>query len=325
MRVELFTTSSALPPLIEGNPFHSAWMFSLIEEHTEARPLMLVAYDDEEGELGHLLAVRNRELRLFPPGLHTWYSIYGEGVYSQKCESKQEIFDLLLKKLYTLFDFTHTMIEVRNLGNQSFAYETLSKMNFFPRRDIRVYLSLHSNHHTKRISRTYRTYIRKAQSRGVTFSLATDPEEIVSVLKLLRLYYISKIKRHLPPLPYLKALLIDDGGKLSSRARMFVVRYKGRPIGCSICLYEQGRAHLAYSFGQRKSHPLLYPGIMAVWAAITDAHSRGIDHFEFLELSGTGSGYRNFILNFGGKQISTYHWQHYKWGWINKFMRQIYV
>lgn len=318
MRVELFTTSSALPSLIEGNPFHSAWMFRLIEQHTEARPLMLAAYDDE-GEQGHLLAVKNRELRLLPPGIHTWYSIYGEGVYSPRCTNRQEIFALLLKKLYTLFDFTHTMIEVRNLSNQSFAYGALSGMNFFPRRSIRVYLSLHGNQHTKRLARTYRTYIRKAQSRGVTFGEATDAQEIASALGMLRLYYISKIKRHLPPASYLKALLAEE------RARMFVVRYKGRPIGCSICLYESGRAHLAYSFGLRKSHPLLYPGIMAVWAAITDAHSRGIDHFEFLELDTAGKGYRNFILNFGGKQISTYHWQHYKWGWINKIMRRIYV
>jgi hypothetical protein len=67
---------------------------------------------------------------------------------------------------------------------------------------------------------------------------------------------------------------------------------------------------------------------MSVWAAIEDAHKRGIPHFEFA-VSGAplrnNTGFRNFILNFGGKQVSTIRWYRYRWMWINKILRKIYV
>jgi hypothetical protein len=73
---------------------------------------------------------------------------------------------------------------------------------------------------------------------------------------------------------------------------------------------------------------LLYPGIMAIWAAITDAHSNGYAHFEFLEARALPRIKRKFfatLLNYGGKQVGTLRWQHFRWNWINKILRRIYV
>lgn len=325
MKTEVFTTASALPPLIEGSLLHSEWMFRNVEQNTDAQPLMIVAYDNDK-ELGHLLVAKYRELRLIPPGMHMWYSIHGEGVYADSCIDREQVFSAMLEKLFTLFDFRHTFIELRGISDSRFAYSTLSGKEFFPRRDSRIYISLHSRDPWQRLTRTYRSHIRKAEQRGVTYSLVTDAAEIEASLTLLRRYYASKVGRHLPPAKFLRSMLGTEDEE-PARARLFAVRYKGEIIGCSLCLYHDGNAYLAYSCGQRKSHPLLYPGIVAVWAAIKDAKERTLAHFEFLETGNPKipSGYLNFILNFGGKQVGTLQWCHFKWNWINKILRAIYV
>ena len=152
--------------------------------------------------------------------------------------------------------------------------------------------------------------------------MATTEQEINEGLRLLKNYYKTKIRRPLPGSNILRGLLADE------KQRMFIVEHGGKIIGCSVCSYHNGNAYLTFSCGLRKSHPLLYPGITAVWAAIEDAHRRGYAHIEFLEsrtLAGIRSGYKNFLLNFGGKQVSTLRWYHFKWNFLNKILRAIYV
>lgn len=325
MKVEAFTKYADLPELIKGSLLHSKEMFHLLEQHTNAQPIMIVAFDNKK-EAGHIIAVKYRELRIIPPGYYTWYTIHGEGTYLPECKNKEEIFKLLIEKLFTLFDFNHTFIDIRNLKDARFAYNILSKKNFFPRRDRRIYISLHSKEPEKRLTRTYRANIRKAEQRGVTHKQISEHKEIETAIKILRRYYASKLRNHLPPTEFLLHLLTNSNNE-ETTARMFAIYHKEKIIGCSLCIYDKDRAYLAYSCGLRKSHPLLYPGIMAVWVAIKDAYKRGFQHFEFLEPQGTSipSGYLNFLLNFGGKQVSTLRWRHFKWNIINKILKAIYV
>lgn len=325
MRIELFTNNETLHELIKGSPLHSQWMFFNLQLHSEAHPLMIVAYDGDE-EIAHLLVEKHREMRLIPPGIYSWYTIHGEGVYSSSCTDKETVFSMMLDKLFTVFDFRHTFIEVRSLKDSRFAYNTFCDKDFFPRRDLRIYISLHSKNPWQRLTRTYRRHIRKAKERGITYAPVTSEAEIEESLELLRIYYISKIQRHLPSKKLLRAML-DNNTEEKKTAGLFAVYYKNKIIGCSICFYDEERAYLAYSCGMRKSHPLLYPGIVAVWAAIEYSYKRGYGHFEFLEpgSSRIGSNYLNFVLNFGGKQVSTLRWCHFKWNWINKLLKEIYV
>ena len=326
MRVEVFTKYNELPELTEGSPLHSGRMFRLLEQQTNAKPIMLVAFEEGK-EIGHITAIKNKELRMIPPGFHVWYTIHGEGIYAPECKDKEKVFGLLLEKLFTLFDFNHTLIDIRNLNDARFAYDILSKKDFFSHRDRRIYISLHSKDPEKRLTRTYRANIRKAELRGVTYKEICNREEIVTAINILRRYYASKIHKHLPPSEFLLQLLTENENSDSSKARMFAVYYKGNIIGCSLCIYDKERAYLAYNCGLRKSHPLLYPGIVAVWAAIKDAYMRNIPHFEFLEPHGfkLPSGYLNFLLSFGAKQVATLRWRHFKWNIINKIFRAIYV
>lgn len=319
-----------LPELIQGPVFHSALVFHAFELRRGCKPYMLIGYDEQGNELGHLLVIKRRTMRLIPPVLNYWYTINGAGTYAPCCSNAQreEIFAAFIDRIFDMLDFRHTFIEVINIEDSRFAYGTLSSHNFVPLRDRRLYISLHSKDPHERLTRAYKAHIRNAESRGVTYRQATTPQDMEEGMSLLRNYYRSKIQRDLPSAKALHSMLHSPDGALSNQARLFVVEYKGKLIGSSLCLYEQDRACLAYSCGLRKSHPLLYPGIMAIWAAITDAHSNGYAHFEFLEARALPRIKRKFfatLLNYGGKQVGTLRWQHFRWNWINKILRRIYV
>ena len=54
MRVEIFKKSEELPELIDGSALHSALMFRSQEVSKGNKPYMLVAYDHDNKEVGHL-------------------------------------------------------------------------------------------------------------------------------------------------------------------------------------------------------------------------------------------------------------------------------
>ncbi len=328
MRIEIYTSSESLPQLIDGQVLHSPMVFSALEKSKGCKPYMLVAYDSDNRELGHLIFVKRRDIRLLPPVLSYWYTIQGEGVYSPDCTEREKLFASFLQKVFDMFDFRHTFIEVQNIEDSRFAYASLRDHNFVPIRDQRMYISLHSKPPQERLSRAYKAHIRKAESHGVEYHCATTYEEIDEGISLLWNYYISKTRRRLPKRQILKEMLVNSDGSLSEKARLFIVTYKDKIIGSSLCLYDKDRAYLAYSCGLRKRYPLQYPGIMAIWAALSDAYSKGYAHFEFLEARALSRLHHNFIntlLNYGGKQVGTLRWYHFKWNWVNKILRSIYV
>ena len=108
---------------------------------------------------------------------------------------------------------------------------------------------------------------------------------------------------------------------------MFLVKYKGKIIGGSICLFSKESAYLWFSGGMRKTYEFLYPGILAVWAPITYAYEKGYAHLEFMDagLPFKKHGYRDFVLRFGGKQSSTRRWFRFSWKWLNKLLCKFYI
>ena len=91
-------------------------------------------------------------------------------------------------------------------------------------------------------------------------------------------------------------------------------------------MYSGTTVYLCFSVGLRKTYARFSPGTMAVWAAIRHAHEQGYQHFEFVDagLPFKKTGYRNFILSFGGKQISTRRWFRFRWTWLNNLLFRLY-
>lgn len=153
--------------------------------------------------------------------------------------------------------------------------------------------------------------------------MAHTKEELKAFFSMLKRYYSPKIHRYLPDIGFFSTLLEHS----SHCGKIFIVRYKDKIIGGSVCLFSGSDAYLLFSGGMRKSYPLQYPGVLAVWGAILYARSQGCDHFEFMDagLPFKKYGYRDFILRFGGKQMSSRRWFHVRWGWLNRLFTKIYV
>ena len=72
----------------------------------------------------------------------------------------------------------------------------------------------------------------------------------------------------------------------------------------------------------KKTYALQYPGVLAVWKALEDARQRGFRHMEFMDvgLPFSKNPFREFILRFGGKPVSTYRWFRFSARWLNTVM-----
>ena len=242
--------------------------------------------------------------------------VYGEGEFLEKTftaeqkdslpnirEREEEVFGEMLEHLTQEASRTCILIEFRNLDNSMFGYRSFRNNDYFPVNWLRVRNSLHSS--------------KKAEDR---FS----PSRLRQIKKGLK-NYSSRIRRYFPANDFFRHMnnMLIKG----KQAKIFIVRYKEKIIGGSVCIYSGDNAFLWFSGGMRKTYALQYPGVLAVWKALEDAHERGFHHLEFMDvgLPFRRHGYRDFVLRFGGKQSSTRRWFRVSWPWLNKLMVKFYV
>ena len=90
--------------------------------------------------------------------------------------------------------------------------------------------------------------------------------------------------------------------------------------------YHGSDAFLWYSAFRRKSYLMLHPDEVTIWHAIKYAHEKGYDHITFMDvgLPFKKNSFREFILRFGGKPVSTYRWFRCSIRWINSMLSYIY-
>ena len=65
---------------------------------------------------------------------------------------------------------------------------------------------------------------------------------------------------------------------------------------------------------------------MTIWGAIKRAYDEGCDHFCFLDvgLPYRKNKLRDFILGFGGKQVSSLRWFRFRYSFINRILSRIF-
>lgn len=217
------------------------------------------------------------------------------------------------------------LIEFRNLDNPLFGYKAFRKNKYFPINWLRVYNSLHSRTPLERLSVSRKRQINKALKNGAYIEVADNDKDITLFSKMLKKAYSSQVRKHFPDLNFFRLLTWQRPDK--EMAKIFLVKYKDKIIGGSVCVFSNGNAYLWFSGGMRKTYAFLYPGVLAVWAALTYAREEGYEHFEFMDagLPFKKHGYREFILRFGGKQSSTRRWFRFRWNWLNNLLCRMYI
>lgn len=324
LKLTTYYRGNQVPVLPGSNTFHSTELFRIYEATPGYTPLLIVASEDGK-PVAKLLAVIRKSARSFPPSLIKRCEVYGAGEYFDEQTDKEHLFSEMLQRLTDEALREAFLIEFRNLDNSMFGYKAFRKNSYFAINWLRVRNSLHNiKEMEERFSPSRIRQIKKGLKNGAQVREARTTEEIKSFARMLHHVYSNKIRRHFPNMNFfqqLEAQMVEN-----RRGRIFIVTYKEKIIGGSACIYSDGSAYLWFSGGMRKTYALQYPGILAVWYALHDATQRGYRHLEFMDvgLPFRKHGYREFVLRFGGKQISTRRWFRFRWDWLNRVLIKIY-
>lgn len=324
LKLTTYYRGSQVPELPGNNTFHSTELFHIYEATPGYTPLLIVA--SEGGKpIAKLLAAVRKSVRLFLPSFIKRCEVYGTGEYFDAEVDKEAIFSEMLQHLTNEALREAFLIEFRNLENAKFGYKTFRTNHYFAINWLRVCNSLYTPEPVEEhFSPSRIRQIKKGLKNGAKVREAHTAEEIRAFAQMLNNVYSNKIRRHFPSMDFfqqLEAQMTKD-----QRSRIFIVTYKEKIIGGSTCIYSDNHAFLWFSGGMRKMYALQYPGILAVWYALHDAKQRGYSHLEFMDvgLPFHTHGYREFVLRFGGKQISTRRWFRFRWEWLNRVLIKIY-
>lgn len=305
--------------------FHSKDLFLLYEAAPGYDPLMIVASQNNK-PVAKLLAVIRKQASMIPISLGKRCEVYGIGEYFVEDSDKEAIFGSILEHLTQEALRNAYIIEFRNLTHSLDGYKHLRANNYFAINWLKVRNSLHSIKHVEeKFSPSRIRQIKNGLKNGAEVTEAHTAEEIQEYSRMLHKFYSFRIRKYFPSHQFFK--LMDKWLIQKGLAKIYIIKYKGKIIGGSSCLYSKDNAYLWFSGGMTKTYAKQYPGVLAVWAALIDAKERGCRHLEFMDvgLPFQKHGYRNFVLHFGGKQSSTRRWFRIRTGLLNNLLRKIYV
>ena len=308
MKVTIYQHTDILPELTTGNFFHSREFMAVCEQTPRLKPYMAVVTGDDGSVVAHLLAIMRIRGSWFPPYLYTHVRIYGNN------GSSAAYFDMMLKALTRLLQKRTLYIEISDLREKMFGYRELRHHGYFPVRWMNIHNSLHSRTPEERITEQQLQHIVHAQERGAITKPVETIEEFEAFSKLLRQHHWFKPKRYIPHDTFFREMM------QRGLCQILITKYHDRVIGTTVTVYSEGDAYLWYSASRRKSYAPLHPNAVTMWATIKSAHTAGYQHIRFMDvgLPFRRNPYRDFILRFGGKEVSTYRWFRISIRWVNR-------
>lgn len=311
--INIYTRGELLPALNCSNFFHSPELFRILERTPGVKPYMVVVTTDDGKPCAHMLAMARYRRALFV-FRYAQGRVYGEGVYAQGSDRKT-LFSLMLEAISRRFGLRITFsIEFSDLSQKMFGYRDFRANGYFPIPWMHIHNSLHSKTPEERLEKRTIKKIKRAYSQGLITREAVDSKEIDIFYDMLHHYFLAKVQRYIPDRTFFQEI----GNAVNGR--IFVTEYNKKIIGGSAVIYSEGNAYIWFTAARQKSYPLLHPRTLTIWKAITQAHADHMNHVFFLNvgLPFERNPYRDFLLSFGGKPVSTYRWFRFNIGWINR-------
>lgn len=325
MTAKIYTSGDVLPPgLMETNYFHSPQFFVLCQQTPRHRPYMVVLTDAEGVVAAQMLAVVRYRSSWFPPYYYMHCRIMGEGVYRSSLTGEGRdgsYFGQMLQVLTARLGPRMLYVEMSHLSQKMFGYRQLRENRYFPVRWMSIHNSLHSRAPEERINEHMQRHIDSAYARGVITDEVKGDADFKEFMKLLRQHNWLKPKRYIPADEFFRQLHGQP-----ENSRLFVTRYHGHVVGCSAVVYSNHQAYLWFAAYRRKTYAKAHPRELTIWHAIKDAYQRGYEHIYFMDvgLPYRKNKFRDFILRFGGKPVSTYRWFRCSIKWVNSLLSWIY-
>jgi len=318
--IRIIERKEELPALSTENFFHSSQLFEVARQTPRQKPYMVLAETADGQHLAHLLALVRYRSSWFPPYFYMHCRVLGEGVYTSDTQQESELFGQMLDALRRKLSGRVLYIEVSNLSQKMFGYRQFRQQQFFPIHWMSIHNSLHSHTPEERISERMKQRIDSAYQRGVVTDEVQSEADFKAFQKLLRHHHWLKPKRYIPDEQFFRCIQEQGYG------RLYVTRYHEHIIGCSAVAYSGDNAYLWYSAFRRKSYAFVRPDLLTIWHAIKHSHELGCQHIFFLDvgLPFRKNSFRDFILSFGGKPVSTYRWFRCSIKWVNAILSWIY-
>ena len=320
IRTAIYTHQEDLPAISDNNFFHSRQLFAISAKTPRMKPYMVVCTDDSGHVLSQLLAIVRYRASIFPPYFFMHCRVLGEGEYAASEWRKEELFSEMLQAITKKMSNKTLYIEFSNLTHKTFSFKMFRQQGYFPVHWMSIHNSLHSRTPEERINEKMQQRIDNAYARGVVTSEVKNKDDFKAFTNLLRQHHWFKPKRYIPD----NQFFIE--ATKTNACRLFITKYHQHVIGCSACVYSQGDAFLWYAAFRRKTFVMLHPDTMTIWHDIKYAHQYGYNHINFMDvgLPFRKNSFREFILSFGGKPVSTVRWFRCSIRWINALLSWIY-
>ena len=314
MKVAIYEKTALLPELPPNTGYyHSRELMELCEATPRQRPFMAVVTDDDGEVMACLLAIERRRRSWLPPYLYRHVRITGTGSYREsdtttpqqsEAVSKNMLFSMMIDALTRRLGHRTLYMEVSNIQQKMFGYAPLRAAGYFPVRWMNIHNSLHSKAPEERISKRLMKRIKYGIRHGVTTKTVETEQEFIAFMKLLRHHHWLKPRRYVPDDQFFRGMMEKN------RCTLFLSQYNHHTVGCSCLVYAEDDAYLWYSASRRKSFATLHPNAITFWNTIQYAHEKGCQHIRFMDvgLPFRRNPYRDFILSFGGKEVSTFRW-----------------
>lgn len=308
------------------NVFYSREMFYNYEMTPDYTPILLVAFDDMR-PMGKILLTIYKSFHFFPPSIMNHSFVYGTGEYFNEQDDDVEfVFGKMLDYLTELALSFTPLVYFRNLENQLFGFKAFRKMEYFPIKWMRTINNLSTEKVINGgLSASRKRQIRLGLKNGAHVYNAVSEEDVRDFSQMLQKVYPYKIRKHFPSLQFLHRVSDKDFDK--NLGNVFIVRYKQKVIGGAVVVYSDRKAYMAFCGGMNRLYNSQYPGVLAVWAAIQEAHSRGYVSLEYMDagLPFRHNGFRDFVGRFGARNESSRRWYCFRNGFLNKIFIKLYV
>ena len=312
----LISRSCELPELSESNFFHSSRLFAMIEHTDGLQPYMAVVEDSQGNVVANLLTMLRRRGAWIPPYVFTQGRAYSEGWYAEGAD-REQLFGLMLDAVTKEFH-RHLCfyIEFSNLSKKMFGYRHFRRNGFFPVTWMQIHNSLHSRKPEERLTEKARQIIFGPHHEQLITRQAHTQDEVHAFYKILKSYYRFRFQRFIPKETFFQELFE------SSDADIFVTLNREHIVGGSAVVYSQHNAYIWFEATRNKRYRQLRPNWMTTWNVIKDCYSNHYQHVFFLNvgLPYKHNRLREFILNFGGKPVSTFRWFRFTFSWLNKLL-----
>ena len=321
LQAKIYTSGDELPPgLMEDDFFHSARFFVICQQTPRHRPYLVTLQDALGHIMSQMLAVVRYRSSWLPPYLYMHCRIMGEGVYAPDAD-RPGCFGTMLQAITSRLGPRMLYMEVSHLSQKMFGYSCLRDQRYFPVRWMSIHNSLHSRSPEERIGPKLQRRIDNAYERGIVTNEVQNEADFQEFYKLLRHHNWLKPKRYIPAEKFFS--LIQEHPE---NGRLFLTRYREHVVGCSCVVYSHGQSYLWFAAYRRKSFVWLHPRELTIWHAIKDSYERGCEHIFFMDvgLPFRKNAFREFILRFGGKPVSTYRWFRCSIKWVNSLLTWVY-